>query len=326
MPPKGDKIIGIKPMPWDSLQPYGFNACIGKRNTGKSSLLEYIACTSKRAKTATWIVIAGNEAVKKFWSKHVHHVFVLSPSLEYLEFLYKLQDSRVKKYEESGEPFPEYEEIELIIDDCAAKGWFMRSKILDEFSTVSRHLKINLWAVYQYAILATTTQRTNWDTLAVKATCSVKNIQTYQKEFVSCSPLREFTAILMQVTREKGTLFIDNNSESMKVESICYSSRLKKESLHKATHFFNEETNMEEPILLGHPMVRAWADKRCLVNIQQQIHENNEEYDAENNDGDEEEYREIVGLEVEDTYTTSYSDRFGRIIVREIKTKDTKND
>jgi len=306
------KVIGIRRFDLNKLPAHGLAVNVGKRGTGKTSMEMYLSRHSPRAKTAIWIVMAGSEPVKQAWRKLVHPMFVMDPSIEYLEKLRAQQNKLAEKYPEDGEvPYPEELEIELIIDDCGTLRWFMHSEILKWWAANGRHLHVNIRVMLQYIYMSPTDFRENIDSLRVQATGNLRNIQTLQREYVTCTSLREFTAILLQITSNRGTLFIDNGVNAQNVSDICYKFRLTKQDLADTT-------------TLGSDKLRAWADKHSKENMMRELQKQRQEEGEEEDwvENDEEILREMADVSWEDCETTAYSDRFGRIIVRDLKQKN----
>ncbi len=285
--------------PWSS-----FNCITGKRGTGKTSLAMHIAQSSPYAQTANYLVIAGAERARRRWSTIVHPNCVINPSLEHLQRLIDEGNDLVKKY---GEEIPNFARVDIYIDDCGVLDWFMKSPQLAWLANNGRQIPFyRITICLQYIYMAPTVVREEFDTLLNLATNNLHCIKTFQKEYVSCKPLREFTAVLLKVTEKKGVLVIDNNQGGMVFEEICYFFRLPSSALTNQT-------------IVGNPKIRAWLDSRNLDLLDELADDIAAEQPED--DDDVEEFISQYMQPHEGGDDAAYSDRFGRIIIRQIKHK-----
>lgn len=293
------KYIDISPFDLSRIPFPAFNGIFGRRGTGKTSLAQHLAQHSVCARTGNFIVIVGAEKVRQKWAKIVHPACIRDPSLEYLDELIKTGNDIVKKF---GDNIPDYYKFDIYIDDCGTLDWFMNSSQLKWLAAIGRQIPAyRITILLQYMYMTHTKIRENFDQLFVLATNNSHCIKTYQAEYVNFMPMREFTAILTQVTRHRGVLVIDNTLVDMDGSQTCSCFRVSKQSLE----------NMQP---VGHPKIRQNLDARLLTNLEAQ---NDNKWEAEDDEAEEEQDLLLLPTSEE----TCYSDRFGRIIVREKKPK-----
>ncbi len=326
--------IGVTEFLLNQQPEFGFNFVVGKKGTGKTTLSKHLAHHTPRCYTALQIAICGSEKVKKDWSEIIHPLNVHDCSIEFLQSLIDNQNRLVEKY--GLKDFPPELEIDLYIDDCGAKRKFMHSETLVYLAANGKHVKINTYLLLQYIYMAPTTVRENADLLFVFATANMRNIRTLHDEYCSCSAMRQFMAVIFRITKGFQVLVLDNIRNAMHITHVC---RYYKMPLDEK----------DDPTLLGSDSYRAWADKRLLSNVMKRIKQADSSKDCSNKnrnddeDEDEEDKNELkqsnnVGTKdweedtVEsqddesamealglDVHEKEYTDRFGKIIVRELK-------
>ena len=216
------ELVDVNAYDWGKLPACGFFEVLGKRGTGKTSWTQYILQSSPTRTTGNFIVMAGSETAKMSWSKIVHPIFCLDPNLQYLERLRDTQNELVRKYQKSGEPFPTANQITLVFDDVSSNKKLMRSQILSYLASNSRHLQMSIYILAQYHCQIVTEVRNQFDLVFMLSTSDNKSIVRLHSEFCSGVDFRIFKHILNHVTQDFGMLVINNQSCSVKIDSICF--------------------------------------------------------------------------------------------------------
>ncbi len=293
------------------LPEYGFSAIVGKRKCGKTNLAFHLARSRKDAFTGIPMIIAGSEKVRQDWSKVVHSSFIHEPSTELLQRIIDNQNKLVAQY--GRDNFPDQFKIKLTIDDCGSLGWFMRSTQMKYLSSNGRHCFIDVVVLVQYIYQLITEIRENIDMLFVFKTGNVKNIKTLHAEFLTCTELRVVTALVLRITQNWGCLVISNCNDGDSPSKICFSLKIK-------------EADPENNTLIGDPQLVYWAIKHSKEAFEASVLAENEQHQDNDNNNEEEEnivdVNELMHeLQLDDPYKSAYSDRFGRIIVRQVKDK-----
>jgi hypothetical protein len=216
------ELVDVNAYNWDTLPACGFFEVLGKRGTGKTTWTQYILQSSPTRNTGNFIVMAGSETAKSSWSKIVHPIFVVDPDLKYLENLRDTQNTIVRKYQKSGEPFPSDRKITLVLDDVSSNKKLMRSQILSYLASNSRHLEMSIFVLAQYHCQIVTEVRNQFDQVFMLSTSDTKSIVRLHAEYCSGVDFRIFKHVLGHVTQDHGMLIIDNQATSSQIDSICF--------------------------------------------------------------------------------------------------------
>tara|TARA_B110000902_G_scaffold252726_1_gene314528 strand:- start:618 stop:1484 length:867 start_codon:yes stop_codon:yes gene_type:complete len=221
------ELVDVKSFDWSTLPSCGFFEVLGKRGTGKTTWTQFILQSSPNRDTGVFVVVAGSETAKHSWSKIVHPVFVVDPSLKHLEMLKTTQNELVRHYQKIGEPFPPERQVTLVFDDVSSNKELMRSHILAYLASNSRHLQMSIFILAQYHCQIVSEVRNQFDIVFTLSTADKRSIDRIYSEYCSCLDARVFRHILGTVTQNFGLLVINNQSNSNKIDDICFYSHMK---------------------------------------------------------------------------------------------------
>ena len=290
------QVVDISSFKYEHIPYNGFIEFLGKRGSGKTSWVRYMLTQLIDRQEGTFIVMAGSERVKDLWADMVPRLFVVDPSLEYLEKLKQHQTQMVKHYKHSD--FPRVHHITLILDDCASIKTFMRSPILAWLASNGRHIELRICILVQYLNQCPCEIRDQFDIIFCLATSNRKNIAKLHEEYVGVGEFRTFRSVLNTMTEDRGCLVIDNRINSSSISGCCFYSKI--------------ENFPIVPIHIGDEQQWSYSEKHYIENIQTYVPHQLQQDVVEESD-EEEDLEEIK--KVMDT-TRMYSDRLGKIIIR----------
>jgi hypothetical protein len=221
------QMVDVRSYDWNNLPACGFFEILGKRGTGKTSWTQYILQYSPNRVSGVFVIMAGSETAKQSWSKIVHPIFVVDPSLEYLEVLKDTQNNLVRHYQKNNEVYPDEKKITLVLDDVSSNKKLMRSQILSYLASNSRHLQMSIFILAQYHCQIVAEVRNQFDQVFMLSTSDKKSIERLHAEYCSSIDLRVFKHVLGHVTQNFGLMVIDNQSTSVHINDICFHAKMK---------------------------------------------------------------------------------------------------
>ena len=303
--------VDITPYNFKHLPLSGFFLILGKRGTGKSTYASYVLQFSPVKSTGLFCVMCGSVSVKQAWAPIIPKLFLIDPSVAYLHSLRVQQEAHISKYGEHG--LPDRYKVTLVLDDVASSKLIMRSKELQYLASNSRHLGITIVILAQYLYQVTSEVRSQFDLIMCLSTSNLRNITTLHAEFCNSVSIRVFRSVLQAVTDNFGILIVDNTRNG-DIEDVCSYARI----------------NPYPPVLqkLGAPS--AWTFSKnhfCDLDALKQSRTRASEDDIDDDDEDVGGRMSVdnVFMDVVDN-TKTYSDRFGKVVVRRIPVDKSKID
>lgn len=221
------ELVDVQAYDWDILPACGFFEVLGKRGTGKTSWTQYILQYSPNKQSGVFVVVAGSETAKQSWSKLVHPIFVVDPSLQHLEILKDTQNELVRHYQKNHEEFPDEKKMTLVLDDVSSNKKLMRSQILSYLASNSRHLQMSIFILAQYHCQIVAEVRNQFDQVFMLSTSDKKSIERLHAEYCSSIDLRIFKHVLGYVTQNYGLMVINNQATSVHINDICFHAKMK---------------------------------------------------------------------------------------------------
>lgn len=222
------QLVDVSSYDWSTLPDCGFFEVLGKRGTGKTTWTQHMLQSSRFKDTGMFVAMTGSEVAKRTWSSVIHPIFVVEPSIAYLETLRDAQNTCVRDHENSDTdaPFDDACHVTLILDDVSSNKKLMRSQILAYLASNSRHLQMSIFILVQYHCQLVTEVRNQFDSVFALSTADDKSIKRIHAEYCSLIELRLFRLLLSQATQNHGMFIIDNQAKSMDISSVCFYSRM----------------------------------------------------------------------------------------------------
>jgi hypothetical protein len=218
--------VDIRPLNISSLAKDAFILFVGKRGSGKTNWSRSFLDRLPDRNEGIFVVMGGSARVRVEWSRFVHRLYVVEPSVQYLERLTSIQNKHVEKYAKNGIPFPPELHVTLILDDIGPVSEIMKSQILAWLAANGRHIELRMLILLQHLTKQCPTEvRTQAEVVFVHATGNRKLISVLHEEYAGCCEIRIFRSILGALTENYGVLAIDNRKNALKVEECCFSAK-----------------------------------------------------------------------------------------------------
>jgi hypothetical protein len=165
--------------------------------------------------------MGGSSRVRADWSKYVHRLYVVQPSVQYLQNLINEQNKLVEKYSE--QTFPQDLHVTLILDDIGPIAEVMKSEVLAWIAANGRHVEIRVLILVQHLMKQCPSEvRSQAEIIFVFSTGNRKAIAAIHEEYVGCCEIRIFRSIFGAITEDFGVLAIDNRRNALRVEDCCF--------------------------------------------------------------------------------------------------------
>ena len=289
--------VDIRPLDFGTIAKDAFVLFIGKRGSGKTNWSRAFLDRMSDRNDGIFIVMGGSARVRMEWSRYVHRLYVVEPSVQYLEKLVAHQNTLIEKYAKSGITFP----TELHIGPVSE---IMKSKIIAWLAANGRHIELRMLMLLQHLTKQCPNEvRTQAELIFVHATGNRKLIATLHEEYAGCCEIRIFRSILGAVTENYGVLAIDNRKNTLQVEDCCFFAKY----------------DIKIPIApFGSDMMRQYADTHYLdLDASGNLTVTNQNVRALLAE-DEESVHDGLCEQIKDVLDTRriYTDRLGQVVIR----------
>ena len=198
---------------------------IGKRNTGKSFLVQDLLYYHKHVPLGT--VISATEEANPFYGKMIPSIFIHNQyTPEIVANSLKRQKLVIKKINRDKAKFGESNidpHAFLILDDCLYDQSWIRDENIRSLFMNGRHYKILFIITMQYALGVPPSLRTNIDYVFILRENYVSNRKRLYEHYAGMFPTFEiFCQVMDQCTEDYNCLVINNNAKSNKLEDQVF--------------------------------------------------------------------------------------------------------
>ena len=215
---------------------------IGKRNTGKSTLIADILYYKRHIPVG--VVMSGTEEGNSYYQKYVPDLFVYSEyKTEVVEKLISRQKKVIKNNEKNKSAF-------LLLDDCMYDKKSLKDKIMRLIFYNGRHWGICLMLAMQYCMDLSPDLRCNIDYIFILRENIVQNREKLWKNFFGIFPTFDmFNQVMSACTENYECLVLDNTSKSNKIEDVVFWYKADLRPSFKAGHpkFWNKHRLQYDP-------------------------------------------------------------------------------
>lgn len=220
----GDQKISVDPFDINKACKNKFNAIIiGKRNTGKSTIVQDLLFHLNNAKVPRVCVFSGTEEASGFYKQFVPNTFIHNDS-NVEESLQKILDGQkaLTSKMQMGKLSKDTDiRIAIVLDDVGYKKGTLKSEVVRQIFMNGRHYGIISILAVQYAMDPPVDIRTNTDYVFVmKQNSSVKNL--YEQFFSGFSCVKDFKVVLDACTENYESFVLDNTMPSTDVSKVCF--------------------------------------------------------------------------------------------------------
>ncbi|ACH46839.1 putative VV A32 ATPase [Feldmannia species virus] len=203
-----------------------FNAVvIGKKHTGKSTLIKDILYHLHKKKVPRMCVFSGTEESNGFYKEFVPGLFIYDDS-DVENKLNEIVDSQKETamQKQLGEASEDLDSrIAIVLDDVGYKKNILKSEIIRQIFMNGRHHQIYLVVACQYCMDVGQDLRTNADYVYVlkqNNMSSIKNLhETY---FGTFEKKKDFQTVLEACTQDYQCLVLDNTKPSTMTTDVCF--------------------------------------------------------------------------------------------------------
>lgn len=201
-----------------------FNALlVGKRNTGKSTVIQDILYYANKTNIPRVCVFSGTEEANGFYRQFVPTTFIYNDSCveEQLTEILKSQKDLTKRKKWNLIPEDTDLRILIVLDDVGYKKGTLRSEVLRQIFMNGRHYSITMVLACQYIMDAPVDIRTNCDFVYVlKQTSCIENL--HRTFFSGFDKKRDFKTVLDLCTQNYECLVLDNTKPTTDVSQVCF--------------------------------------------------------------------------------------------------------
>lgn len=203
-----------------------FNAIvIGKKHTGKSTLIQDLLFFSAKTGIPRVCVFSGTEESNGFYKQYVPGTFIFDDTdvenrLEAIvqnqkDLAMMKQMGRVDKNLDTR--------IVIVLDDVGYKKEVLKSKIIRQIFMNGRHHHITLIVACQYCMNVAVDLRTNADYVYVLKQNSVGSIKNLHESFFgSFEKKKDFQTVLEACTQNYQCLVLNNTRPTTKISDVCF--------------------------------------------------------------------------------------------------------
>jgi len=206
--------IQIKEFNPKSIDPCRVCVFVGKRGTGKSSLVTDILYHQR--KIPMGVVMSGTEESNEHYKKHIPDLFIYGDyEPDVVSKIIQNQREAVK----GKNPQPCF----MLLDDCMYDNKWTRDKDIRGIFMNGRHWKILFMITMQYCMDLPPALRANIDYVFILRENIIQNREKLWKNFFGIFPTFDsFSEVMNACTENYECLVLDNTSKSNKIEDVVF--------------------------------------------------------------------------------------------------------
>ena len=201
-----------------------FNALlIGKRNTGKSTVIQDILYYANKSNIPRICIFSGTEEANGFYKQYVPTTFIFNDSAVEEQLVCILDSQKDLTFRKKMGLVPKDTDISILIvlDDVGYKRGTLRSEVLRQIFMNGRHYSITMVLACQYIMDAPVDIRTNSDFIYVmKQNSCIENL--YKTFFSGFDKKRDFKTVLDLCTQNYECLVLDNTKPTTDISQVCF--------------------------------------------------------------------------------------------------------
>jgi hypothetical protein len=213
--------IQIKKFDPSKIDPCRICVFVGKRGTGKSSLVTDILYHQR--KVPMGVVMSGTEESNEHYKEFIPDSFIYSDyEPEVVERIINRQREIVKKLK-NDEKESISNSVFMLLDDCMYDNKWTRDKNIRGIFMNGRHWKILFMITMQYCMDLPPSLRANIDYVFILRENIIQNREKLYKHFFGIFPTFDsFNEVMNQCTENYECLVLDNTSKSNKIEDVVF--------------------------------------------------------------------------------------------------------
>lgn len=214
----------IRKFDMSKIKPDAVIAFIGRRRTGKSTLIKDFFYNLKRFNAG--IIISGSEKLNRFYGDFIPDIFIHDEYTQQLLGNTLKSQKQIINYNRKttgnpDKPCDPY--IFLVMDDCFYDDSWKTDKYIKEIFFNGRHYKMCYIIAMQYPLGLSPAFRSNIDYVFIMQENSPQNIKRIYENYCKAGlSLQEFSDVLNQCTQDHGALVIDNSINSPNINDQIF--------------------------------------------------------------------------------------------------------
>lgn len=211
--------IPVKQFDMSQLKMNSVIVVIGRRNSGKSTLIKDILYHQRRLPAGC--VISGSEEVNSFYSSFIPSILIKNEfRTEHLENLFKRQKSVLQRAGEGA--LSVSPDCFLVMDDCLFDNKWTRDVEMRRVFLNGRHYKITYLLSLQYPLGISPFLRTQIDYVFILRDQSLNNRKRLYVNYAGVIPTFElFCKMMDRLTSDYGCMVIDNTNPAASTYLDC---------------------------------------------------------------------------------------------------------
>ena len=222
----GDRTLNLRAFDIKECCAKLFNAIvIGKKHTGKSTLIQDMLYYLSREGVPRVCVFSGTEESNGFYKQFVPGTFIFDDKdvENRLEAIVENQ-KKLAMQKQLGEVDRKLDtRIVIVLDDVGYKKDVLKSEIIRQIFMNGRHHYVILIVACQYCMDVGIDLRTNADYVLVLKQNSVSSIKNlHENYFGAFDKRKEFQIVLDACTQNYQCLVLDNTRPSTMVSDVCF--------------------------------------------------------------------------------------------------------
>lgn len=207
----------------------GFNCLVlGKKNTGKSTLIKDILFHLHRQGRPRVVVFSGTEESNEHFSSFVPHAYIhpgrdIDKLKDIIDIQRKVVSSVKTAKNELGHRPPVDTRLVIVLDDMSFRKGMSKTELFTEMFLNGRHWGITLILSSQYLMLLDIACRSNVDYLFVlRETIPRNRLKLYENFFGVFGKKADFFSVLDACTQNYEALVLDNTSPNLSIDKCVF--------------------------------------------------------------------------------------------------------
>lgn len=203
-----------------------FNAIlIGKKNTGKSTVIQDILYYLSKSGLPRVCVFSGTEEANGFFRQYVPGTFIFDGSNveNQLNAILDTQKHLTKQKQYGKIPIDTDIRITIVLDDLGYARSILKKEVIKQIFMNGRHYGICMIISCQYCMDISVDLRTNADFIYVLKQNNANSIKSLHENYFSgFEKRREFQIVLDACTHDYQCLVLDNTIPTTDVQEVCF--------------------------------------------------------------------------------------------------------
>lgn len=219
-----EQLVNLNPFNIRKACDRNYNALvIGKRGTGKSTVISDILYFSNKKKIPRVCIFSGTEEANGFYRQFIPPTFIYNDSNveKHLEIILQSQKDLTNKKNLGKMSKDKDIRITIVLDDVGYKKGILKSEVVRQIAMNGRHYSISIIIACQYCMHAPVDVRTNTDFVYVmKQSADLETL--YKSFFNGFKNKKDFKTVLDACTSNYECFVLDNIIPTTDISEACF--------------------------------------------------------------------------------------------------------